>query len=66
MIRWLRESRFRGIVLITLAALIYLVMMWGVLPLLWPYRDHALVRLLLALVYGDHLPEALDELGSGL
>jgi hypothetical protein len=32
MIRWLRESRFRGIVLITLAVHIYLVMMWGSSP----------------------------------
>jgi hypothetical protein len=63
--RWLRQSRLVGVVLVTLAAFIYLVIMWGVLPRLWPYREHALVRLLLAVLYSDHLPEALDDLGSG-
>jgi hypothetical protein len=66
MIRWLCESRFGTIVLIAIAALIYLVLIGGALPWLWPYREYALVRLLLAFIYGDHLPEALDELGSGL
>jgi hypothetical protein len=60
--RWLRESRFMSLILMILAALIYLVMMWRVAPLLWPYREHMFVRLLLALLYGDHLYEALEEL----
>jgi hypothetical protein len=41
--RWLRESRLLGLVLIVLGLIAYL-MMWGMIPLLWPYRDHPLVR----------------------
>jgi hypothetical protein len=55
--RWVRGSRVMGILLILLAVVIYLVMMWGVFPLLWPYRDVPLVRVLLALLSGGHLEE---------
>jgi hypothetical protein len=62
--RWLRQSRLLGIVLIVLAVVVYLIMMWGVFPLLWPYRDHPLVRVLLALLSGGHLEELFQETGS--
>jgi hypothetical protein len=61
--RWLRGSRVMGILLIFLAVVVYLVMMWGVFPLLWPYRDHPLVRVLLALLSGGHLEELFQETG---
>jgi hypothetical protein len=53
--RWLRERRVRGTVLALLALAVYFGMIWGVMPLLWPYRDHPLVRVLFALLSGDHL-----------
>lgn len=62
--RWLRDSRLLGIVLIVLAVVVYLVTMWGIIPLLWPYRDHSLVRVLLAFLSGGHLEELLQETGS--
>jgi len=53
--RWRRDSRVFGITLIFLAVVIYLVVLgWGV-RLLWPYRDHPLVRVLLAFLSGLHL-----------
>jgi hypothetical protein len=55
--RWLRDSRLLGIVLIITAAVVYLVMMWGIMPLLWPYREHPLVWMLLAFLSGGHLEE---------
>ena len=55
--RWLRISHLRGIVLIVMAAVVYLVMMWGIMPLLWPYREHPLVGMLLAFLSGGHLEE---------
>jgi hypothetical protein len=64
--RWLRESRLLGMVLIVLAVVVYLVMMWGGLPLLWPYGDHPLVRMLLAFLSGGHLEELFQETGSWL
>jgi hypothetical protein len=42
---------------------IYLVMMGEVMPLLWPYRDYPLVRVLLALLSGAHLEELFQETG---
>jgi hypothetical protein len=59
--RRLRDSRLLGIVLIVMAAVVYLVMMWGVVPLLWPYRDHPLVWVLLAFLSGGHLEELFHE-----
>jgi hypothetical protein len=59
--RRLRDSRPLGIVLIVMAAVVYLVMMWGVVPLLWPYRDHPLVWVLLAFLSGGHLEELFHE-----
>ena len=61
--RCLRESRLLGIVLIVLGPVAYL-MMWGMIPLLWPYRDHPLVWVLLAFLSGGHLEELLRETGS--
>jgi hypothetical protein len=55
--RWLRDSRLLGIVLIITAAIVYLVMMWGIMPLLWPYRENLLVWMLLAFLSGGHLEE---------
>jgi hypothetical protein len=66
MIRWFRESRFGGIVLILLAVVIYVIVMgWG-FPLLWPYRDHPLVRVLFAFLTGGHLEELFQETGLWL
>ena len=62
--RRLRESRLLGIVLIVTAAVVYLVMMWGVVPLLWPHRDHPLVWMLLAFLSGGHLEELFHETGA--
>jgi hypothetical protein len=64
--RWLREPRVMAILLIFLGVVVYLVMMWGVMPLLWPYRDHPLVRVLLAFLSGGHLEELFQETGSSL
>ena len=61
--RWLREPRIMGILLIFLAVVIYLVMMGEVISLLWPYRDYQLVRALLALISGGHLEELFQEAG---
>ncbi len=62
--QWLRTSRLRGIVLIIMAAVVYLVMMGGIMPLLWPYRDHPLVWMLLAFLSGGHLEELFHETGT--
>jgi hypothetical protein len=64
--RWLRESRLLGMVLMVLAIVVFLAMMWGVFPLLWPYRDHPLVRVLLAFLSGGHLEELFQETASWL
>jgi hypothetical protein len=62
--RWPFDSRVFGIVLILLAAVIYVIIMgWG-FPLLWPYRDHPLVRVLLAFLSGGHLEELFQESGT--
>jgi hypothetical protein len=61
--RWLRESRLIGIVLIVLGMIVYLVLMWGGMPLLWPYRDHPLMYFLLAFLSGGHLEEVFQETG---
>ncbi|MBI3329507.1 MAG: hypothetical protein HYZ81_22735 [Nitrospinae bacterium] len=62
--RWLREPRVKGTVLVFLALVVYLAMMRGVMPFLWPYRDHPLVRVLVALLSGGHLEELLQETGT--
>jgi hypothetical protein len=62
--RWLRDSRLLGVVVLVLALIVYLVTMWGIMPLLWSYRDHALVRFLLAFLSGGHLEELFQETGS--
>jgi hypothetical protein len=64
--RWLRERRVMGILLIFLALLVYVIMIGGILPLLWPYRDHPLVWVLLAFLSGGHLEELFQETGSWL
>ena len=61
--RWLRNSRLTEIVLIITAAVVYL-MMWGLMPLLWPYRHHPLVWMLLAFLSGGHLEELFHETGT--
>jgi RsiW-degrading membrane proteinase PrsW (M82 family) len=43
--------------LIVMAVVVYLVLTWGMIPLLWPYRDHPLVWVLLAFLSGGHLEE---------
>jgi hypothetical protein len=48
---------------ILLAVIIYLLMFGGVIPLLWPYRDRLLVRVLLAFLSGGHLEELFQETG---
>jgi hypothetical protein len=48
-----------GLLLIALALIIYVVVMWGGIPLLWPYRDYPLVRVLLAFLTGGHPEELL-------
>jgi hypothetical protein len=62
--RWLREPRIMSILFIFLAMVIYLVMIRVVMPRLWPYRDHPLVRVLLAFLSGGHLEELFQETGS--
>jgi cell division septal protein FtsQ len=64
--RWLRGSRVRAILLTVLALIVYVVMIWGGIPLLWPYRDHRLVRVLLAFLSGGHLEELFQETGAWL
>jgi hypothetical protein len=61
--RWPREPRIIGFLLILFAVVIYLIMIAEVLPLLWPNRDHPLVRVLLALFSGGHLEELFQEAG---
>ena len=63
--RRLRESRLLVIALIVLAVVVYL-MMWESISLLWPYRDYALVRFLLAFLSGGHWEELYDESGTFL
>jgi len=55
-----------GMLLIILALIVYVVVMWGGIPLLWPYRDHPLVRVLLAFLTGGHLEEFFQETGAWL
>jgi hypothetical protein len=55
--RRLGESRLLGTMLMVMAVVVYLVLMWGLIPLLWPYRDHPLVWVLLAFLSGGHLEE---------
>jgi hypothetical protein len=64
--RWLRRSRVMGMLLIVLALIVYVVVLWGGIPLLWPYRDHPLVRVLFAFLTGGHLEELFQETGSWL
>jgi hypothetical protein len=52
--------------LIFLAVLVYLAIVGGVIPLLWPHRDHPLVWVLLAFLSGGHLEELFQETGSWL
>jgi hypothetical protein len=60
--RWLRDSRLHATLLIVAAAVVYLLM-WEVIPLLWPYRNHRLVWMLLAFLSGGHLEELFHETG---
>ena len=61
--RWPREPRITGLLLTLVAVAIYLVIFGGVIPLLWPYRDRLLVRVLLAFLSGGHLEELFQETG---
>jgi hypothetical protein len=61
---WLRDSRRLSVVLAVIAAVVYLMMMWGIIPLRWPYRDHPLVWVLLAFLTGGHLEELFHETGT--
>jgi hypothetical protein len=40
--------------LISLALLVYILMMGEMISLLWPYRDHLLVRVVFAFLTGGH------------
>jgi hypothetical protein len=62
--RWLRDSRLWSVVLIVMAAVVYLMMISGIIPLLWPYRDLPLVWVLLAFLSGGHLEELFQETGT--
>jgi hypothetical protein len=64
--RWRRECRVIDILLISLALFVYVITMGGIIPLLWPYGDHALVRVLLAFLTGGHLEELFQETGAWL
>jgi hypothetical protein len=61
--RWPREPRIIDLLFILLAVIIYLLMFGGVIPLLWPYRDRLLVRVLLTFLSGGHLEELFQETG---
>jgi hypothetical protein len=60
---WLRDFRVLGIVLVFLILASYFIILAWVFPLLWPYRDHPLVRVLLAFLSGGHLEELLQDPG---
>jgi len=62
--RWLRDSDLLSVVFIVIAAVIYFATMWGILPLLWPYREHPLVWVLLAFLSGGHLEELFHTTGT--
>jgi hypothetical protein len=47
--RWPREPRIIGFLLIVFAVVIYRIMIAEVIPSLWPNRDRPLMRVLLAL-----------------
>ena len=64
--RWLRGRHTMSVLLIVLALIVYVVVIWGGIPLLWPYRDHPLVRVLLAFLSGGHLEELFQETGAWL
>jgi hypothetical protein len=65
--RWLREARILRLVLFLLLAFSGYLVVYGVaFPLLWPYRDHAVVWFLLAFLSGNHLPELFPEPGAML
>ena len=64
--RWVRGSRVTGMLLIALALIVYVVVMWVGIPVLWPYRGHPLVRVLLAFLTGGHLEELFQETGAWL
>jgi hypothetical protein len=62
--RWLRDFRVLGIVLAFLILASYFIILAWVFPLLWPYRDHPLVRVLLAFLSGGHLEELFQDPGG--
>jgi hypothetical protein len=65
--RWLRDRPGRAFApLLFLALLGYFVVYGMAFPLLWPYRDHPLVWLVLALLSGGHLEELSQEIGARL
>jgi hypothetical protein len=59
--RWLRDFRVLGIGLAFLILASYFIILEWVFPLLWPYRDHPLVRVVLAFLSGGHLEELLQD-----
>ena len=62
--RWLRDFRVLVIVLAVFILASYFIILGWVFPLLWPYRDHPLVRVLLAFLSGGHLEELLQDSGE--
>jgi len=50
--------------LVVIGLIGHLVMMWGVLPLLLPYRHHPLVRMLFAFFAGGYLEDLFHETGT--
>ena len=64
--RWLRDTRVRGVVLVILALIGYFVVYEVVFPLLWTHRDHPLVCFLLVFLSGGHLEEPFHQPGTRL
>lgn len=61
--RWLRHNRVLSVILVLIALIGYFVVYEVVFPLLWPYRDHPLVWLLLAFLSGGHLEQLFQQTG---
>jgi hypothetical protein len=62
--RWHRDARLLNVMLVVIGLIGHLVMMWGVLPVLLPYRHHLLVRMLFAFFAGGYLEDLFHEMGT--
>jgi RsiW-degrading membrane proteinase PrsW (M82 family) len=61
---WRRDTRVLSVVLLLLALIGYFVVYGVAFPLLWPYREHPLVWLVLAFLSGGHLEELFQQTGT--